>query len=196
MTRPIVGGATAQSTIVRILDVETGLPATGITAGTAGLSLWYRRDAATVSTVAAVALGSLDEAHTSGGWRHIADGYYRLDLPNAACALGAPGLLVGGAVPGGVVIGQYHALVSASTDALSTVLERIGTPTPSGSTLFDWQNADAYIDTSVSPWQFVLIQAGTGGLGTGTELLRQNLFDTTGDDITTATQVVGRRVTA
>jgi hypothetical protein len=42
---------------------------------------------------------------------HIGDGYYRLDLPDAAVASGVDGVMVGGTVTGMVVIGCYVPLV-------------------------------------------------------------------------------------
>lgn len=53
-------------------------------------------------------------------------------------------------------------------------------------------NADLIVDTTVTPWALVFIENGTGGLGVGTELLRQPLKDVTGANITATDQIVGR----
>lgn len=60
--------------------------------------------------------------------------------------------------------------------------------------LQDYADAQHFIDTGVTPWAFVLIKAGTGGLGAGTELLRQPLKDVSGNNITNTTTVIGQRI--
>lgn len=117
MGAAIKGGTTNVSTVIRIVDSTTGLPETAVEHNTAGIDLWYRRDVdpggtplAKVSLTEA-ALAALTTAHADGGIEHIGDGYYRLDLPDAAVAGGAIGVLVGGTVTGMMVIGNYHQLV-------------------------------------------------------------------------------------
>jgi len=109
--RPIKKGSTDQSVVIRIIDSSDGTPETGVDYDTAGIDLWYRREGATKTSITEAALGSLDAAHSDGGIEHIADGYYRLDLPDAAVAAGADGVMVGGTVTGMIVIGVYVPLV-------------------------------------------------------------------------------------
>jgi hypothetical protein len=52
--------------------------------------------------------------------------------------------------------------------------------------------ADKLIDTTTNPWQLVLIEKGTGPIGTGTELLRQNLQDLEGNNVTDGITVVAQ----
>jgi hypothetical protein len=104
MTRAVKKGTTDQSVIIRIVDSTTGLPETAVEHNTAGIDLWYRREGAAKVSITEVALAALTTAHTDGGIEHIGDGYYRLDLPDAAFATGANGLMVGGTVTGMVVI--------------------------------------------------------------------------------------------
>lgn len=102
-------GTTDVSVVIRIIDSTDGTPETGVVFNTAGIDLWYRRETAvSVDIVEAdLATPALTDAHADGGFLHINDGYYRLDLPDAACAAGVVGVLVGGVVTGMVVIGCY-----------------------------------------------------------------------------------------
>lgn len=109
--RPIKKNSTDQSVVIRIIDSSDGTPETGVEHDTSGIDLWYRREGATKTSITEAALASLDAAHSDGGIEHIGDGYYRLDLPDAAVATGANGVMVGGTVTGMIVIGCYVPLV-------------------------------------------------------------------------------------
>ena len=109
--REIQGGSTDQSCVIRIVDSTTGLPETAVEHDTGGIDLWYRREA-TKTALTEAALAALDSAHSDGGIEHIGDGYYRLDLPDAAVAVGVDGVAVGGTVTGMVVIGCYIEIVA------------------------------------------------------------------------------------
>lgn len=109
--RMIKKGATDQSVVIRIVDSGDGTPETGVTSATSGLDLKYRREGATTTNLTESDLAGLDSAHSDGGMLHIGAGYYRIDLPDAACATGANGVLVFGTVTGMVVIGCYVPLV-------------------------------------------------------------------------------------
>jgi hypothetical protein len=107
MMRPILKGSTDQSVVIRIVDETDGTPETGVVFNTSGIDLWYRREGATKTSITEATLSALNDAHSDGGILHIGDGYYRLDLPDAAVATGANGVMVGGTVTGMVVIGCY-----------------------------------------------------------------------------------------
>jgi len=109
--RPVKKGSTDQSVVIRIIDSSDGTPETGVDYDTAGIDLWYRREGATKTSITEAALASLDAAHSDGGIEHIGDGYYRLDLPDAAVAASADGVMVGGNVTDVIVIGVYVPLV-------------------------------------------------------------------------------------
>lgn len=109
--RMIKKGATDQSVVIRIVDSTDGTPETGVEHNTSGIDLWYRREGAVKTSITEAALSALNDAHSDGGIEHIGDGYYRLDLPDAAVATGANGVMIGGAVTGMVVIGCYVPLV-------------------------------------------------------------------------------------
>lgn len=104
-------GSTDQSVIIRIIDSSDGSPETGVEHNTSGIDLWYRRDGGAVVSITEAALASADAAHADGGIEHLGNGYYRLDLPDAAVDTGANGVMIGGTVTGMVVIGTYLQLV-------------------------------------------------------------------------------------
>ena len=55
--------------------------------------------------------------------------------------------------------------------------------------------ADCFIDKNVTPWALVFIEAGTGGIGVGTELMRKKLKDVDGNNIGDTSTVIGRSYT-
>lgn len=107
MSRQITKGTTDVSVVIRIIDSTDGTPEQAVEHNTAGIDLWYRREGAARTAITEAALAALTTAHTDGGIEHIDDGYYRLDLPDGACASGVDGVMVGGAVTGMIVIGTY-----------------------------------------------------------------------------------------
>jgi len=111
MGRPIKKDSTDQSTVIRIIDSTDGTPENAVDYDTSGIDLWYRREGAVKVSITEAALAALDSAHSDGGIELIGDGYYRLDLPDAAWATGADGVMIGGTVTGMIVIGNYHTLV-------------------------------------------------------------------------------------
>src|SRR5918996_3285080 len=105
-------GTTDVSVVVRIIDSTDGTPETGVVFSTSGIDLEYRREGAASTDITEATLSALTDAHSDGGFLHIGNGYYRLDLPDAACASGSTGVLVHGTVTGMVVIGCYIQLVA------------------------------------------------------------------------------------
>jgi hypothetical protein len=123
MTRDISPGSTNISSTVRFLDSGAGTPEEGVTKDTAGLALWYRREAATKTAITPSDLTTLADAHSDGGMLHVDDGYYRIDVPDAAFASGSDGVMIGGTATGMIVIGAYHPLApSAGEDAYTGTL--------------------------------------------------------------------------
>lgn len=96
---------TDYGTIIRIVDASDGTPEEAVEHNTSGIAIWYRRQGATKTSITLAALSALTDAHSDGGLEHIDDGYYRLDLPDAALATGAEHVDVGGTVTGMTVIG-------------------------------------------------------------------------------------------
>lgn len=113
MGRPIKKGSTDQSTVIRIIDSTDGTPENAVEHDTSGIDLWWRREKETKTVITEAALAALDSAHSDGGIELIGDGYYRLDLPDAAVAAGSGenSVQIGGTVTGMIVIGNEHALV-------------------------------------------------------------------------------------
>ena len=109
--RPVKKGSTDVSVIVRVIDATSGTPETSVAYNTAGVDLWYRRDGAASVDITEATLAAVDSAHSDGGFIHINDGYCRLDLPDAAFATGANGVMVGGTFTDMIVVGAYIPLV-------------------------------------------------------------------------------------
>jgi hypothetical protein len=124
ITYQILPGTTDVSVTIRIVDSTDGTPETGVVFNTAGIDLEYRREGAASTDITEATLAALTTAHTDGGFLHIGNGFYRLDLPDAACATGAPGVLVHGTVTGMVVIGCYIQLEGF----VNSVYTRVGAP--------------------------------------------------------------------
>lgn len=118
----IRAGQTDVSVVIRIVDSTDGSPETGVTSATAGLALEYRRELAVSTAITESDLAALTTAHTDGGMRHIGNGLYRLDLPDAACASGVSGVLVHGTATGMVVIPCYvHLNLENAADVADAV---------------------------------------------------------------------------
>lgn len=127
MGRPIEKGATDQQITVYFMDSTAGTPKTDVSAGTGGLSLWYRRDGQVKVDFTATNLASLDAAHADGGIEPIADGEYRLDPPDAAfsASTGVDFVKFGGTASGMILIGEEYPLVDH--DPSSLIAEISGT---------------------------------------------------------------------
>lgn len=109
--RSILKGSVDQSVVVRIVDSTDGTPEEAVEHNTSGISLWYRREGGSVTAITPASLAAANSTHADGGIEHLDDGYYRIDLPDAAVASGANGVMIGGTVTGMVVIGCYVPLV-------------------------------------------------------------------------------------
>lgn len=126
----IKAGSTDRSVDIRIVDSGDGTPETGVTSGSAGIAMWYRRDGGLKVAITPITdLATLASAHSDGGILHISDGYYRFDVPDAAFATGVDSVLVGGSVTGMVIIGAKAQLVGYDprTELTTAVLARIDT---------------------------------------------------------------------
>ncbi|MEA3478428.1 MAG: hypothetical protein U9R60_09635, partial [Bacteroidota bacterium] len=109
--RQVKKGSTDQSVVVRVIDSTSGLPETGVAYNTAGAALWYRKEGGSKTSITLATLAATNSAHSDGGFIHVGDGYCRLDLPDAAVASGANGVIIGGTFTDMVVIGTYVPLV-------------------------------------------------------------------------------------
>lgn len=109
--RIITKGATDQSVQLYVVDNTTGLPATGLAYNSSGIDLWYRRAGAALTSITE-ATQTVSGAHSDGGFVHIANGNYRLDLPDAAVASGVDEVTVGGTITGYTV---YPAIIQLTS---------------------------------------------------------------------------------
>lgn len=86
-------GTTDVTIYVRLRDSTTGLAKTGLAYNSAGASAYYTRPLAAAAAIT-LATQTVTGAHTDGGFVEVdatnAKGLYRLDLPDAACAVGVP----------------------------------------------------------------------------------------------------------
>lgn len=94
-SRRIQKDSTNKSVVVKMTDVSTDMPATSIGFNTAGLVMKYYRVGSTAFDVsmAPTSVG-LSSDHSDGGIRAIAAGWCRVDVPDAAFATGADGVLI------------------------------------------------------------------------------------------------------
>ncbi len=146
-TRMIRANSTDVSVLIRIVDSTDGTPETGVLYNTAGLDLKYRREGAANVDITEATLAALTSAHSDGGFLHVGNGYYRLDLPDAACASGVAGVLVHGVCTNMVVIGTY---VDLTIQNASDVQSGLATSTA-------LQTVDDNVDA-------ILLDTGTDGV--------------------------------
>lgn len=112
----VTKGSTSRSVTVDIVDSTDGTPELAVVFNTSGIDLWYRREGAARTAITEATLASLTTAWASGGFLHVSDGTYRLDLPDAAFATGANYVDFGGTVTGMVVIGGRVRLVDTNLE--------------------------------------------------------------------------------
>lgn len=112
--------ATSRSVTIRIIDSTAGTPETGVVFNSAGIDLWYRREDEAVASIteADLTTPALTDTWETGGFLHIGDGEYRLDVPDAAFATGANHVDIGGTVTGMVVIGGRVRLVDLDPETV------------------------------------------------------------------------------
>jgi hypothetical protein len=132
ITYNILAGSVDVSVVIRIIDSTDGTPETGVVFNTAGIDLEYRRELAATVDITEATLAALTTAHADGGFLHIGNGYYRLDLPDAAVAAGVSGVLVHGTVTGMVVIGCYINLTPWPVDMRMILGTVVATPATAG----------------------------------------------------------------
>lgn len=144
-------GSTDRSVVVRIIDSTDGTPETGVLYNTAGIDLWYRREGAAKTSITEATLAALTTAHADGGFLHVSDGAYRLDLPDAAFATGANYVDFGGTVTGMVVIGGRVKLVAYDPeDAAGLGLSRVDVASSTLATAANLATLDDFVDTEVA----------------------------------------------
>ena len=109
-------GSVDRSVPVYVFDNTTGLPISDRAYNSSGIDLWYRREGAAKTTITEATLAALTTAHSDGGFLVVADGEYRLDLPDAAFATGANYVDYGGTLTGYTVVGGRVRLVDVDLE--------------------------------------------------------------------------------
>lgn len=158
--RRVKAGTTDVSVTLRIVDSTDGTPETGVVFNTSGIDLWYRREGAASTDITEATLSALTDAHSDGGFLHINDGWYRLDLPDAACAAGVAGVQIGGTVTGMVVLAPY---IELDVNTAADVYGRVGAPA-GASVSADIAAVKAETATIVADTNEVQISLAAGGL--------------------------------
>ena len=108
--------STSRSVPIYVFDNTTGLAKADLTYASTGIALWYRREGATVTQITEVTLATTNTAWASGGFIALADGEYRLDLPDAAFATGANYVDYGGTFTGFQVVGGRVRLIDVDLE--------------------------------------------------------------------------------
>lgn len=121
MAITIKRGSTDQEVILRALGND-GLPVAGFLYNTAGIDLWYRRQGAAKVSITEVNLAALTTAHADGGVKYIDNGYFRLDLPDAAVASGAASVFVGGTATNMVIVGEFIELAEYDAGSMAVLV--------------------------------------------------------------------------
>ena len=128
MAKSVLKGSTDVSVRMRFVDSTDGTPEEGVTATPGGLSIQYHREGAEPQELGVEDLSSLDAEHSDAGMRHIADGYYRVDLPDAAFDTGANSVLITGKATGMVGVGmEFHLVDYDPQDAADLGLTTVNT---------------------------------------------------------------------
>lgn len=168
ITYDVLAGSTDVSVVIRIIDSADGTPETGVVFNTSGIDLQYRRELAASTAITEATLAALTTAHADGGFLHIGNGYYRLDLPDAAVAAGVSGCLVHGTVTGMIVIGCYINLTPVAADVRQWLGTAAATPTVAGVPEVDLTYiAGSAVSTSTAQLGVNAVQAGGTAWGSG-----------------------------
>lgn len=94
--RIINANTTNQSIYIRVVDNPAGTPEISLTSLTPTLAFYYLRDQDELVEIPLVDLTAIDDSHVDGGFIHVLEGLYRLDLPDAALESGVNGVLITG----------------------------------------------------------------------------------------------------
>lgn len=87
-------GSTSVTVYIRAFTASTGIPNDTISFSSSGLQVWYVRQRAAQTTFTAVTQTAAG-AYSSGGFVHVGQGIYRVDVPNAAFNSGVDYVLIG-----------------------------------------------------------------------------------------------------
>jgi hypothetical protein len=157
---------------IRILDDTNGTPYTGMTAATSGHEIWYQRgdDVAVVTDSASAGdLSTITSAHSDWNFKHVTDGLYRVDYPDAAFAEGAGTVTLGMKATG-------YSCIPVEVD-IEPALKYQGTPSSVTSTTTTFPAGTTpllgdrimVVDGTGEPGNVVMVTSATGEVATHPE---------------------------
>lgn len=167
-TRRIAPGSTSQSVVVRFADSTTGLPLTGLTFGSAGLALSYRRTGAAVASITPVTQ-TASGAWASGGFAELSNGDYRVDVPDAAFVAGVADVKIAGTVTGGVMFGPAVELQYTFNESASAGILDEGVPQAVGSGTTTLRAATPFSADDSPNGRGIMVYGSTQGYWQGPE---------------------------
>jgi hypothetical protein len=177
LVQSIIKGATDQSIVVMLRAEADGQGLTGLAHDTAGLTAYYKRGhsgAATAITLATLASGAA--AHADGGFVAVdganMPGVYRLDLPDAAVASGAPFVTVGITGAAGLLDAAFTAPLVDAINVTSGKVE-VKDGGIAAASLADGALADPKFQTR----PYLLVAAVASGSGTTAVEVDPALYD-------------------
>lgn len=152
MADKLHGGAKAGSVdlsiVVTLIKTSDNTKMTGIAHG-ALTAYYYRPGAAAAVAISLSALTNLNDAHADGGWKEISSanmpGLYRLDLPDAALAAGAEGVVI----QVKHADGYFEQFLALEAVGAAEVYARLGAPA-GASLAADLVTIDDFLDTEVA----------------------------------------------
>jgi hypothetical protein len=95
-------GQTKNSVLLRVVNQISMVPQTSLPETSFTIRYWRHGQGFEVS-LAPVSITDLSAAHNPGGIKHVVDGIYRVDVPDAAFVKGADGVVITGAHPANLV---------------------------------------------------------------------------------------------
>jgi len=166
-------GSTNVSLIFKLYNATTGALETGITV--TDLNIDYIRvetdnDVTIAGNTNLTALSALTDAHANNKALEIGQGYYRVDTPDAAFAVGA----IGGAV---IITHDSDTTLPATIDWQANLADDVK----------KLIRADKVIDTGETPWVVDYKEEGTE-----TVLMAKTMKNTAGENVTTKNNVLGQ----
>lgn len=155
-------GATSHSIYFEVLDSTStsGGRKTGLVFNTAGLTAYYARKRGTATAITLATLAAADSAWSSGGFKEVdatnMPGVYRLDVPDAALATGADGVVV--TLKGATGMAQVSKEIQLVDNTAKDVFDRVGAPAGASiaadigtrASQASLDTLDDYVDTEVA----------------------------------------------
>jgi hypothetical protein len=114
--RDVQHGSTSQSSWVRLLDPDGTTPITSLTFPLTNFNVQYTREGNSAVNITTSQLGAADAAFSSGGMFHVGDGWWRIDVPDAAWLSGISVVRVGGSGSAYIAMITEHTCTAGSVN--------------------------------------------------------------------------------